>query len=270
MDRMQRIWGSRRPVVGVLHLPPLPGSPGWEGSMAAVLDRALSDADALEEGGVEGILVENFGDAPFHPRRVPPETVAAMARVASEVASSTSLPVGINVLRNDAHAALAVATAAEAAFIRVNVHTGVVFTDQGTIQGAAHRTLRLRRALGSDVAILADVFVKHGTPPPGLALEDAAEETRRRGLADALVLTGRATGAPTDPEEVRRVRERLPDTPVWVGSGVTPERVQKTLAVAHGIIVGSWIREGGRAGGRVDPTRVRTLMEAVARLRGSG
>jgi membrane complex biogenesis BtpA family protein len=260
------LWGERAPVVGMVHLLPLPGSPGWRGSMDQVRDRACRDATALAEGRLDGILVENYGDMPFFPSRVPPETVAAMAVLVREVVRSVGLPVGVNVLRNDAEAALSVGVAAGARFMRVNVHTGSMFTDQGLLEGRAHRTLRRRHALGASIPILADVMVKHAAPPPGLTLESAARDTLLRGLADGLILTGTETGRPVDLEALRRIRAILPpDAKVWVGSGVTPETAASTIKVADGIIVGSALQAGGSAGGGIDAGRVRRFMEALDR-----
>ena len=253
-------------IIGMIHLLPLPGSPGWAGDMAAVLDRARSDARALARGGVDALLVENFGDTPFH-KTVPAETVAAMATAVAAVRSVTDRPVGVNVLRNDAAAALAVATAAGARFIRVNVHTGGMFTDQGWIEGSAAETVRLRARIAPDVAILADVLVKHATPPPGLTLEAAAMDAAGRGRADAIVVSGTATGAETRLEDVRAVKAVV-NVPVLVGSGTRRETVAEVLDAADGAIVGSALMEGGRAGGPVDPDRVRQLMEAAGRESG--
>jgi uncharacterized protein len=247
----------------MVHLLPLPGAPAWGGSMAAVLERAEADAAALAAGGVDALLVENYGDLPFHPRRVPPETVAALTAAVTAVRRVATLPVGVNVLRNDARSALAIAAATGASFIRVNVHTGGMVTDQGWIEGRAAATLRARRRLAPDTAILADVLVKHATPPPGLDLRRAALDAWERGLADALVVSGAATGEPADLDRVRQLRDLLPDAPVVVGSGVTPATARDTLALAHAAIVGSALQEEGRAGHPVDPERVRRLVDAA-------
>jgi len=252
-----------KPLVGMVHLLPLPGAPRWGGSMAEVLESALRDAAALAEGGMDGVLVENFLDAPFHPGRVPAETVAAMAVVVAEVVRAVPVPVGVNVLRNDAPAALAIAAATGARFIRVNVHTGAMLTDQGWLTGEAHETLRLRERLGARVAILADVLVKHAVAPPGLDIAQAARDTCRRGLADALIVSGTGTGEPTDIGRIRAVKAAVPEAAVWVGSGVTPASAAALLREADGAIVGSALQRGGRAGGRVEPERVRALVEAV-------
>jgi membrane complex biogenesis BtpA family protein len=254
----------------MVHLQPLPGAPRWGGSLDAVRERALADARALAAGGVDGILVENFGDAPFYPGAVPPETIAAMATLAAEVVRAVGVPVGVNVLRNDAAAALAVAAAAGARFIRVNVHTGAMLTDQGWIEGRAHETLRLRARIAPGIAIAADVLVKHATPPAGADLRRAAADTWERGLADVLIVSGEATGKETDPARIRAVKAAVPEATVWVGSGVRPENAAELLAVADGAIIGSAFERGGRAGEPVEPERVRAVMEAVARARAAG
>jgi membrane complex biogenesis BtpA family protein len=234
--------------------------------MPEVVERSLAEAEILEGGGLDGLLVENFMDAPYHPTAVPPETVAALTAVVLTIVAASGVPVGVNVLRNDASAALAVATATGASFIRVNVHTGSMFTDQGLLHGRAHETLRQRRALGVEVAILADVLVKHATPPPGATLEAAARDTWHRGLADGLVLTGTETGSPVQPEQLSRVREAILDGGrIWVGSGATPETVRGLLEKADGVLVGSALQAGGRAGGGVERARVEAFMERLGR-----
>jgi hypothetical protein len=225
---------------------------------------ALADARALAGGGVDGILVENYGDAPFTAGTVEPQVVSAMAVIAAEVRAATRLPLGINVLRNDARSALAVALASGASFIRVNVHVGAAETDQGRIEGRAAETLRYRRALGSGIAIFADVFVKHARPVGTDDLAAAARDTAYRGLADALLVTGAETGSAPDPERVRRVKGAVPDRPVLVASGLTEENVH-SFTESDGYIIGSSFERGGRAGGRVEARRVRALLRALKR-----
>lgn len=232
--------------------------------MGDVLARALEDARALVEGGMDGLLLENYGDAPFTPARVPPATVAAMAVVAAALRQAfPGVPLGVNVLKNDARAALAVACAAGARFIRVNVHAGVVVADQGLVHGDAYHTLRDRRLLDVDILIFADVHSKHAVPLGGTDLEQQARDLVHRGLADALVVSGRATGAPTAPADVTRVREAVPGVPVLVGSGVTPESVRQWLEVVDGVIVGTALKRDGDVRNPVDPERVRRLVTAA-------
>jgi membrane complex biogenesis BtpA family protein len=261
-----QLWSVKPPVVGMVHLLPLPGAPAYGGSMTRVRERAQRDAEALLKGGIDGLLVENYGDRPFLPGNVSPVTTSAMAVLVAELVREAAVPVGVNVLRNDALGALSVAAAAQAHFIRVNVHTGSMFTDQGIISGQAHHTLRQRRALCPEVAILADVFVKHGTPPPGVEILEAARDTWIRGLADGLILTGSETGQPADLDAFPALRASLPEgARLWVGSGVGPENAGEILAHVDGLIVGSAFQDDGVAGRGVRTERVRDVMAALGR-----
>ena len=156
---------ERRTLIGVVHLKPLPGAPGYEGSMGAVLEAAALDASRLAEGGADAIIVENFGDTPFFADAVPSETIAAMTIAVERVRrSAAELEVGVNVLRNDARGALGVCAATGASFLRVNVLCGAAATDQGVITGEAAALLRERARVAPEVKIFADVHVKHATP----------------------------------------------------------------------------------------------------------
>ncbi len=172
---------GRKVVIGMVHLMPLPGSPRYGGDLRAVREAAMRDAAALAEGGVDGLMIENFGDVPFYPGRVPAYVVAHMTALTVEVRRRFDLPVGINVLRNDGRSGLAVAHAAGAQFVRVNVLCGARAADQGVIQAIAHDLLRERAALRADVKIFADVDVKHSAPLAPRALAEEAADTLHRG-----------------------------------------------------------------------------------------
>jgi membrane complex biogenesis BtpA family protein len=258
---LSRLFSHAKPLIGMVHLPPLPGSPRWGGSMQAVLAAAARDAEALTTGGIDGILVENYGDVPFHPRAVPAATIAALTSAVLEVRRVTSLPVGVNVLRNDADAALGICAATGASFVRVNVHSGAMLTDQGWIEGSAHETLRRRAELGLAVAILADVFVKHASAPPGLSIADAARDTWERALADALIVSGSGTGIATNAADIERVKHAVPESGVLIGSGLTAQNANALLLLADGAIVGSSLKSDGRAESPVSLERVTRLVE---------
>lgn len=273
------LFGTPAPLVGMIHLAPLPGAPRWPGTpgaMEALLERAVQDARTLAAAGVDGVLVENYGDVPFFPERVPAETLAALAVAAREVVRAVNLPVGVNLLRNDGPGAVAAAVAAGARFVRINVHTGVMAADQGLLQGRAHETLRLRARLQagepSPVALFADVWVKHATPLPGAELAQAAEDTCRRGLADALIVSGSGTGKAASLERAAAVRRAVPECPLLLGSGVTPATAAAALRVAHGAIIGSAMAREGVAGNPVDPDRAAAMVAAwrAARAAGTG
>ena len=249
-------------LIGMIHLEPLPGAPGYGGSMDAILDRARVDALAIAAAGFEGIMVENFGDAPFYTDDAPKVTIAAMSRAVSEVAA-IGLPTGVNVLRNDGLGALAVAAATGARFIRINVLSGTMYTDQGPIVGSAALVARARRELCSDVAIMADVFVKHATPPAGLTLVDATNDLVERGGADAVIVSGAGTGAETSLDDLKTVADRS-DLPVYVGSGANAATIRDILAIGDGAIVGSDTKIDGIATNPVDPARAVAVVQAAS------
>jgi membrane complex biogenesis BtpA family protein len=255
-----------RTLIGTVHLRALPGSPGFDGDLEAVREAALQDARAYGEGGFDALIVENFGDAPFLPGRVQPHTVAAMTLIARDVAADSDLPVGINVLRNDGAAALGIARIVGADFVRINVFTGVTATDQGIIEGEAHTLLPYRERIGCGAAILADVHVKHGRPLDGDDIVQAAEEAFRRGRADALVITGPASGASPAFADLEALRKALPDAPLVCGSGLDPDNAAAVFEHARAAIVGTWCKEGGEITGPVAADRVARLVRAVRGL----
>lgn len=258
------VLGSEQPVVGMVHLPALPGAPQSDGELADLRRRALADARALERGGVDALLVENYGDVPFHAGEVPRHTVAFMTRLVSDVAGTVDRPVGVSVLWNDGVAAVSVAAASGARFVRIPVHTGRAVSDTGIVEGRADETVRLRDRLGADVAILADVDVKHASA--GTYAAPAAELTATvdRGLADGVVVTGAATGRPVPEEWLRAASEwraRREDVPVLAGSGVTPDTVGDILDTLDGAIVGTALKRDGETTAPVDADRVAALVD---------
>jgi membrane complex biogenesis BtpA family protein len=250
---------AARAVFGMIHLRALPGAPLFT-SFDGVLELALHDARALRDGGCDGFVIENFGDRPFTRARVEAETIAAMTRVIVEIRREVKQPFGVNVLRNDALSALAIAAVTDAAFIRVNIHTGAAVTDQGIIEGDAYATLRKRAALAPHVLIFADHLVKHATPLG----ETSPKDHRLRGLADAIIVTGSETGAAADPSRLRELRT-LVDAPLLVGSGLTAENADQFAdadgADADGAIVGTSIKTADR----VDVAKVEAVVRAFKR-----
>lgn len=252
-------------LIGVVHLPALPGSASNLLSMAEIIDRALSDARALQDCSFDALIVENFGDVPFSKDTLHPGAVACMSIAVDRIRREVSLPVGVNALRNDARAALGIAVATGASFIRVNVHSGVSATDQGLIEGRADETLLYRKRLGVRVAILADVHVKHARPISEPDLASAARDTAYRSLADGLIVTGTATGEPVSIEDLRCVVASVPDRRVFVGSGATKETVGSLLQSASGVIVGTALKVDGKAANPIDPEAAMAFARAAGR-----
>jgi membrane complex biogenesis BtpA family protein len=176
-----------------------------------------------------------------------------------------AIPIGINVLRNDALSAVAVASAAGASFVRVNIHMGAAVTDQGIIQGNARETLQAIRDQAPGLRVFADVFVKHAKPLGSSSIEQSSVELVDRGKAAALIVTGDMTGSPASLERVRTVKNAVPGVPVLAGSGVTVESVGRVLGEADGVIVGSSIMKEGRAAHPIDPERAGAFVKAAGR-----
>ncbi|HHO50199.1 MAG TPA: BtpA/SgcQ family protein [Deltaproteobacteria bacterium] len=252
---------DRCAFIGMVHLQPLPGSPGWGGSMERILKAALVDAQLLLEGGCDALLVENMGDVPYLRGAVQPATVAAMA-IATERIVALGAPTGVQLLAAANLQALGVATAAGATFLRVEAFAYAHVADEGWLDACAGPLLRGRAALGAGVQIWADVQKKHAAHAvtADLSLQQLAEGSAFCG-ADALIVTGSATGAATDPADVSAVaRARLPGV---VGSGVTPADAGVLARIADGLIVGSALKQGGDWRAPVDPARVRAVRDAI-------
>jgi hypothetical protein len=263
-SRFQQLFKTRHPLIGMLHLPALPGSPHYAGKMQEVIDAALQDADVLAGAGFSGLIIENLGDAPYYPDQAPAETVAAMSVVAAHVRQQTTLPLGVNVLRNDAQSALAIAAAANLQFIRVNVLTGTSVADQGLISGQAHLVARKRQQLRAEhVLIFADVRVKHAAPLVERELAQEVDDLFARALADAIIVSGAGSGKPVDAAFLREVKKSAGERPVLIGSGLNWENAPDLLAVADGAIIGSAIKFGDEIYNRVDEQRARKLVGIV-------
>lgn len=255
-----------RTFLGVVHLAPLPSSSRGGSAFEPVLERAVADARALATGGVDGIVVENFGDAPFHKGTqgcsVPPDVPAALAVVAREVRLATGLPVAINCLRNDGQAALGAAAIAGARWIRVNVLIGAYVTDQGVIEGEAARLAAYRRQLGADTEILADLFVKHAEPLVATPIAVAAKDLAERSGAAGLILSGRRTGESVDAALLRQVRAAVPGFPIWIGSGLTVANAAELAPLCDGAIVGTALKRDAVVTAEVEVARVAALVSA--------
>src|SRR6266513_3277789 len=234
----QDLFGAKKPLIGVLHLLPLPGAPLYDGNIQKVYDQALTELDVFKRNGIDSVIVENFRDIPYYPGRVPPETVAALAAVSREIVRAAGMPVGINVLRSDGEAAIAIAAASGAQYVRVNVHMGAVVADQGIVQGSSQFSVRLRSALKSNALIFADVGVKHAAALAGRSLDIETRDLAERGLADAIIVTGDRTGLETSAQDIEAVRAAT-TLPLLIGSGATPEDIDRVLPKVHGLIGGS-------------------------------
>jgi membrane complex biogenesis BtpA family protein len=269
LDSLAELFGVEKPVIGMVHLWPLPGAPGYTGyGMKPILDHARRDAELLLEGGVDGLIVENMWDLPYYVGSdVQMEAVAAQAVAAHEIRNLTELPLGVNVIHNGWQAELSIAVAAGLDFIRICVLTGARLWDTGDLNpGCAADLLRKRKELGAEhLKLFADVDKKHSLPFPGLDLETHIEWTEFY-RADALIVSGRMTGDAPPLDKVRRAKE-VATRPILMGSGTTADNIADFLQYADGAIVGSSLKVDGVAENPVDVKRVRRYMAAVRTTR---
>lgn len=241
-----------KPLIGMIHLPALPGAPRNTLTVDELIHYALSEARTLENAGLDAMIVENVGDTPFFKERVPPVTVAALATISREVVVQSKIAVGLNMLRNACPEALSVAHVTGARFIRCNIMIGAYATDQGIIEGCASALLRLRRELGSKTLIFGDVHVKHAHPIFDVPIEDAARDLAERGGADAVIVSGSRSPVPPPREALTGVRDAV-ELPVLVGSGVGLANVRELYQDSDGLIIGEPdFKVGGMWGGPSD------------------
>ena len=250
-------------VYGVVHLKSLPGSPSNRLSIDEIIDSAQEDVNSLVYGGVDGIIIENFGDTPFVKDDISKRTLASFTTVVENLSIERDIKVGINVLRNDGIAALAIAEATKSQFVRINVLNNTMFTDQGVIEGDAHGVNQFKSNLNSYVEIYADVFVKHAVPPPGSKIENHAEELIHRAGADVVIVTGDGTGHEINIEDLQKVRKIVPTGKLAIGSGVTSTNVDADEDVADILIVGTSYKIDNEVAKRVDIKRVEELVRKI-------
>ncbi len=260
---------EHKQLIGMLHLPALPGTPRSQLDPGRIVDAVLAEARILTEAGFDALLLENMHDLPYLNADVGPEIVAMMTRIGVAVRSETKLPLGVQVLAAANHAALAVAQACDAAFIRAENYTYAHVADEGLMPVAdAGPLLRYRRLIGAEaVTVYADIKKKHAAHAltADVALPDAARTAAFCG-ADGIIVTGNATGTAVDPAQLATVREAV-DCRVLVGSGVTPSNLPDLWPHADGFIIGSSLKRDSRWSNPLDTDRIRALMTAAQALR---
>ena len=256
-----------KPVIAMVHVGPLPGTPASRHSLKAIRTQAVREAVLFREQGVHALLIENMHDTPYLRGRVGPEIVAAMALVAQEVKAASGLVCGVQILAAANHEAMAVAHAAELDFIRAEGFAFAHVADEGLIQSCAAELLRYRRQIGADrVQVWADVKKKHSshaiTSDVGIGETAHAVEFMR---GDAVIVTGAVTGDAPQARDISEVKGKT-TLPVYLGSGVTCRNVAEFFPTADGFIVGSEFKIDGHWANAVDPQRVAQFMTAVSRL----
>jgi membrane complex biogenesis BtpA family protein len=259
MTRFEQLFGTRRALIGVIHLPPLPGYPASPG-IEQVLAKALHDLAALESGPVHGVLVENEWDRP-HRVEAAKETIAGMTRVTRElVCAARSTRVGVEILLHDPEASIAAAAMSGASFIRTDYFSDPMERPEyGKMRIDPEGLLRYRRSLAADsVLVLADIQVKYARMLVERTLADSARIAVESG-ADAVVVTGSRTGEPPTLAELEEARRGAREIPLLVGSGLSASNAKALLRVADGAIVGTSLQHDGRIGAG----KVKELVKAL-------
>jgi len=267
LDQLENLFGVKKPIIGMIHLKALPGAPKNSLSVPEILTYAVDDLNSLVEGKIDGVLVENFNDFPFQPFNVEPTTIVSMSLIVKELIKSTSVPVGVNVLRNACSDALVIASLTGAEFIRCNFLIGAYVTDQGVIVGCAHILKRLQKQLScikteSSPLIFGDVLCKHASPISPRTLDLEALDALERGLADAVIVTGDRTGLPVKLSDLKLLREKQVQ-PVLIGSGVTSDNIQEILPFIDGAIIGTSLKYKNKISQPVDSKKAEALMQKV-------
>jgi membrane complex biogenesis BtpA family protein len=267
MSWLSAMFGVAKPVIGMIHLPPLPGTALYDdvAGVAGIIASARRDAEALQAGGIDAVMFGNEGDRPYR-TRVGPETIAMMAAAVTAVAPGLSVPFGVDVLW-DPLATLAVAKATGARFAR-EVFTGVFAGDLGLWNTAAGDLFQYRRAIGAEgVRLLFTINAEFAAPVAPRPLAAVARSVAFSSLPDALCISGPITGSPAPLEELRAAKEAVGEVPVFANTGVRRETIAEVLALADGCIVGTALKVDGITWNAVDPARVRDLMAAARAAR---
>lgn len=265
---MRNFLKDQKAIIGMIHVDPLPGTPRFQGDMAAVIAKAKAEALIYKEAGIDLLAIENMHDIPYLNRRVGPEIVAAMTVVGYEVKNATGLRCGIQILAGANFEAVGAAYAAGMDFVRAEGFVFAHVADEGLIDGQAGALLRYRRQIGAgEILVLTDIKKKHSSH--ALTADVDIVETAHAAeffLSDGVIVTGVATGTEASLEELQQVKDAV-NIPVLVGSGVTLENVDRYLALADGLIIGSYFKHGGHWSQGVEAERVRTFMAKVDKLR---
>lgn len=269
-NRLAQLFSQPKPLIGTIHSLPLPGAPRYSGEpVEMIYEHAVKEALSYKEGGIDGLIVENGGDLPFaKPDKIGPETVAVMAVMTHLVRVATGLPVGVNCLATAAVQSLAIAKAGGAHFIRVNQWVNGYVANEGFIEGQSADAARYRSLISArDVAVLADVHVKHGSHAI-VGDRPVPEQARDAEFfdADVLIATGNRTKDATPIEEIEAIRAGTV-LPVIIGSGLTADNAYGLMSCADGAIVGSSLKKDGNWWNPVEVDRVKRLVEVVWRLR---
>jgi membrane complex biogenesis BtpA family protein len=261
---MTSLFAQSKPVIGVIHVGALPGTPRSSQSVAELVRIARDEARVYREGGVDGVIIENMHDVPYLKGAVGPEIVAAMTAIGLEVKSECGLPVGIQILAGANIEAMAVTHAAGLDFIRAEGYAYAHVADEGIIEASAAKLLRFRKMIGAErVQVWTDVKKKHSAHAitADVSLGQTAETVEFMG-ADCVIVTGSVTGEAPKVAEVKEAKSHC-NLPVFLGSGISEANIKEFYNEADGFIIGSAFKVDGLWSNTIDPARVTRFMKSL-------
>lgn len=268
MKKFKKVFNVPKPIIGMIHIDSLPGTPNYKGKVKSIIDKAIAEARTYKENGIDSIAIENMHDVPYLNKSAGHEISSLMSIIGYEIKLSTNLPVGIQILAGANTQALASANSAGLDFIRAE---GFVFShvaDEGMINSDAAELLRYRNSIGADdILVFTDIKKKHSSH--NITSDVSIEETAHAAeffLSDGIIVTGVATGKEADVDEIKSVKKNV-KIPVIIGSGVNENNVEKYLPFCDAMIIGSYFKKNGNWKNTVDTVRVKSFMNKVNKLR---
>ena len=268
-ERFKSLFKTEKPIIGMVHVMPLPGTPKYQGSLQQIIDFACREAETLLTGGVDGIQIENQFDRPYlKPSDIGYETIAYMSSITSTISRLVNIPYGVHIMMNGVEQAIAVAHSCNAKWVRVYELANAYISNSGAIEAAGPKALRYRRMLGADdVMVFGDFHVKHGSHfvVQDRSIEELAHDVEACG-GDALILTGTSTGKAPEVEDARQI-QKASSLPLFIGSGFTLGNAPQFLPYIDGVIVGSALKQDGILENPTDPDRVKKMMDVVRQYR---
>ena len=263
----QKIFGTSKPVIAMVHLSATPGSPLYDTELGinGIVANAEHDLESLRYAGVDAVMFGNENDRPYE-LQVDPASTAAMAYIIGKLAKSIDLPFGVNVLW-DPMATVALAVATGAAFIR-EIFTGYYASDMGNWSPNAAEAIRYRNRLGgNDIKVFYNISAEFAYSLDRRSLADRARSVVFSSIPDAVLVSGPITGQPVPLSELAEVKKAVSDIPVLANTGVTQGTVGEVFSIADGVIVGTALKENGNTWNRVDPERARNFMVHARKAR---
>jgi membrane complex biogenesis BtpA family protein len=260
-------FGARaKVVIAMAHIGALPGAPLYDadGGMDRLIEEVGRDVEKLQQGGVHAIMFGNENDRPYR-FSATAEGIAAMTAVVTALKPVLKVPFGVNYLW-DPSASVAIACATGAAFAR-EIFTGLFASDMGLWRPNAADALTLRRNLGRpDLKLLFNINAEFASSLDSRPIELRAKSAVFSSLADAILVSGPLTGHAVDASDLKRVREAVPDTPLFANTGVRIDNVRDIFAIADGCVIGTHFKVDGDTWNAVDGERVKRFMDVVGQL----